>query len=132
MSLEHPLSAIENVLHETRQFPPSAAAKARSSYTLEEYQALYKESLEQPDTFWSRVASELHWFKTWDTVLEWNPPFARWFEGGQTNLCFNAVDRWLETRGNQRALVWEGEDGTARTLTYLELHREVCRAANAL
>lgn len=132
MSLEHPLSAIENVLYETRQFPPSAAAKARSSYTLEEYQALYKESLEQPDTFWSRVASELHWFKTWDTVLEWNPPFARWFEGGQTNLCFNAVDRWLETRGNQRALVWEGEDGAARTLTYLELHREVCRAANAL
>ncbi len=132
MSQEHPLSAIENVLHETREFQPSEAAIARSSHTLEEYQALYKESLEQPDTFWSRVAAELHWFRTWDRVLEWNPPFARWFEGGQTNLCFNAVDRWLETRGNQAALVWEGEDGTARTLTYLELHFEVCRAANAL
>jgi len=132
MSQEHPLSAIENVLHETREFQPSDAAKARSSFTLEEYQTLYKESLEQPDTFWSRVAAELHWFKKWDTVLEWNPPFVQWFQGGQTNLCFNAVDRWLETRGNQAALVWEGEDGAARTLTYLELHREVCRAANAL
>jgi len=132
MSQEHPLSAIENVLHETREFQPSEAAKARSSFTLEEYRTLHKESLEQPDTFWSRVAAELHWFKAWDSVLEWNLPFARWFEGGRTNLCFNAVDRWLETRGNQRALVWEGEDGAARTLTYLELHREVCKAANAL
>jgi len=132
MSQEHPLSAIENVLHETREFQPSEAAIARSSFTLEEYRTLYKESLEQPDTFWARVATELHWFKKWDTVLEWNPPFARWFEGGRTNLCFNALDRWLETQGNQRALVWEGEDGAARTLTYRELHREVCRAANAL
>src|SRR5258706_10609926 len=80
------------------------------------------------------MASELlQWDRKWDGVLDWdNPPFAKWFVGGKLNLSANCLDRHLKTRGNKTAILWEGEPGEVRTLTYAQLHREVCRFANAL
>jgi len=125
---------IDSVLNETRKFPPPPdfTAKALLSST-EEYRKLYRQSLENPDTFWAGVASELHWFRAWDRVLNWEtPPFAKWFEGGKTNLAYNCLDRFLSSQGDKTALLWEGEHGERRALTYRELHREVCKFANVL
>ena len=94
---------------------------------------MYRRSIESPEAFWGEVAATLHWFTPWERVREWNPPWARWFIGGKTNLAYNCLDRHLETwRRNKAALIWEGEPGEVRTLTYAQLHREVCRCANAL
>jgi acetyl-CoA synthetase len=123
-------NAIEAVLQESRRFAPPTDFQGK--LTLEQFNAMYKQSLEQPDAFWSEVANELHWFKPWDTVLEWNEPHARWFVGAQTNLSFNCLDRHLEARGDKPAIIWEGEPGDTRPLTYRELHAEVSRFANVL
>jgi acetyl-CoA synthetase len=127
------MDKIEAVLKEDRVFQPSEEFRrsARLS-SLEEYQALYRESLDKPEQFWSRIASELHWFKPWDKVLEWDPPNAKWFIGGQINLSYNCLDRHLATRGNKAAIISEGEPGDSRILTYQQLHREVCKFANVL
>jgi acetyl-CoA synthetase len=127
---------IESVLQEQRQFdPPSElAAKARIG-SMAAYEALVARAQADPDGFWGEAARrELHWFEPFDTVLDWsNPPFARWFEGGTTNLAYNCLDRHLAgPRADKTALIWEGEPGDVRTFTYSELHAEVCRAANAL
>ena len=127
--------AIEHVLEETRTFPPSADFSARANLkTREEYDRMYRESIEDPEAFWAKIAGEFHWFKKWDRVLNAeNPPFYKWFEGGKTNISFNCLDRHLDgPRKTKRAIVWEGEPGDQRTLTYEELHREVCKTANAL
>ncbi len=102
--------------------------------TQEEYQQLYRKSIDLPEKFWGDVASEFHWFRKWDRVLNWeNPPFAKWFEGGKTNLSYNCLDRHLAARGNKPAIIWEGEPNEdRRVLTYAELHREVCKFANVL
>ncbi len=127
------MEKIETVLKEDRVFEPSEAFKRSARINqLEAYEALYRESLEQPEQFWSRVASELHWFKPWDKVLEWNPPNAKWFIGGKTNLSYNCLDRHLVERGNKAAIVFEGEPGDSRILTYQQLHREVSKFANVL
>ncbi|MFN3392579.1 MAG: acetate--CoA ligase [Meiothermus ruber] len=127
------MEKIEAVLKEERVFQPSEAFRqAARIRRLEDYEALYRESLEEPEKFWSRVASELHWFKPWDKVLEWNPPNARWFIGGQLNLSYNCLDRHLATRGNKAAIIFEGEPGDSRILTYQQLHREVSKFANVL
>ncbi len=99
-----------------------------------ELEALRAEASADPEKFWARFAeSELHWFKKWDTVLKWEAPHAEWFAGGKINLSFNCLDRHLETwRRNKAALIWEGEPGETRTLTYQQLHTEVCRFANVL
>ncbi len=125
---------IESLSHETRSFPPSAAFARRSvCASVDEYRRLYDESINSPETFWARVADELHWFKKWDKVLEWDLPHAKWFVGGTTNISYNCLDRHLDAgRGDKIAYVWEGEPGDQRTLTYRELHREVCRFANVL
>ncbi len=125
---------IESLLTEERSFePPAAFAAASACGTLDDYRRLYRESMDSPDTFWSRVADELHWFKKWDKVLEWTPPHAKWFVGGQTNISFNCLDRHLDgPRADKKAIVWEGEPGDTRTLTYRELHHEVCKFANVL
>ena len=79
-----------------------------------------------PAAFWAKQAEELHWFKKWDTVLEWNEPHAKWFEGGKINIAYNCLDRHLDTpRADKTAIIWEGEPGEIRTLTYRELHAEV-------
>ncbi|RDI94904.1 acetate--CoA ligase [Meiothermus sp. QL-1] len=127
------MEKIEAVLKEERVFQPSEAfRKAAQINRLEEYEALYKESLEAPERFWSRVASELHWFQPWEKVLAWDPPKAQWFIGGKLNLAYNCLDRHLETRGNKAAIIFEGEPGDSRILTYQQLHREVCKFANVL
>jgi acetyl-CoA synthetase len=125
---------LSSTLHEHRVFPPPAefAAKAHVK-SIEEYETLYRRSIEDPQRFWAEIASELHWFAPWTSVLEWNPPSARWFVGGKMNLCYNCVDRHaLGDRKDKVAILWESEPGETRTLTYGELYLEVQRFANVL
>jgi acetyl-CoA synthetase len=101
-----------------------------------QYRAMYTRSIEDPQGFWAEQAERfLDWEKTWDTVLDWDyhKGYIRWFEGGRLNACYNCVDRHLETRGEQTALIWEGDDPADDTrITYRELHGQVCRLANVL
>ena len=125
---------IESHLSEDRVFKPSKefSKKARVS-SMAQYRRMYKESIEKPSVFWAREAGELHWQKRWNKVLEWKPPFAKWFTGARLNVCENCVDRHLVNgRKNKAAIIWEGEPGDKRVLTYQQLHREVCRFANVL
>ncbi|MFP5234971.1 MAG: acetate--CoA ligase [Acidobacteriota bacterium] len=125
---------LDSTLRESRVFPPPAEFSA-SAYvkSLEEYETLYKQSIEKPEEFWAGVANDLHWVKKWDKVLEWELPWAKWFVGGQINLCYNCVDRHaVGARASKTALIWEGEPGEVRKLTYAELHVEVQKFANAL
>ncbi|ADV65855.1 acetate--CoA ligase [Deinococcus maricopensis] len=124
--------SIENVLHEHRRYAPPAEYAARVRWTRDAYDRAYARSLQDPDGFWSDIARELHWFRAPTQALDWQPPHAQWFADGTTNIAYNALDRHLPTRGDARAIVWEGEDGTQRTLTYHELHAQVCQLANAL
>ena len=126
---------IESVLHEDRTFDPPAALAAEAHVkSLAEYEQLYEKAKADPAAFWAELAEqELDWFKPWDTVLDWKPPFAKWFEGGKLNITYNCLDRHLKTgRKNKAALIWEGEPGDTVTLTYAQLHREVCKMANVL
>jgi len=126
---------IESVLHEERVFPPPPEFSARAHVkSLDELEALRREASDAPEAFWARMAeSELHWFRKWDTVLKWEAPHAEWFVGGKINASYNCLDRHLRTwRRNKAAIVWEGEPGEQRTLTYGQLHREVSRFANVL
>jgi len=126
---------IESILQEKRLFPPPAEFSQNAQIkSLEEYQQLYEKAKADPQKFWASLAEqELHWFQKWDTVLDWQPPFAKWFVGGKINISYNCLDRHLTTwRKNKAALIWEGEPGDSRTLTYAQLHREVCQFANAL
>ena len=94
---------------------------------------MYRESIKQPDKFWAREARELTWRAPWKKVLQWKAPFAKWFVGGKLNLSENCLDRHLAGhRRNKAAIIWEGEPGEKRTLTYQQLHHEVCRFANVL
>ena len=125
---------IESHLIEKRVFKPAKdfAKKARIK-SLAQYRKMYRESVRRPDTFWAREAKELIWRKPWKKVLDWKAPFAKWFVGGQLNLSENCLDRHLDgSRRNKAAIIWEGEPGEKRTLTYQQLHREVCRFANVL
>jgi len=126
---------IESVLHEQRLFhPPTELVENAAIKGMGEYQALYNKSAEDPAGFWADLAEkELHWFKPWDQTLDWQPPFAKWFVGGKLNISYNCLDRHLTTwRRNKAALIWEGEPGDSCTLTYAQLHREVCKIANVL
>jgi acetyl-CoA synthetase len=125
---------IESHLIEKRVFKPAKdfAKKARIK-SLAQYRKMYRESIRRPEKFWAREAKELSWRKPWKKVLDWKAPFAKWFVGGQLNLCENCLDRHLDgPRRNKAAIIWEGEPGEKRTLTYQQLHREVCRFANVL
>src|SRR5688572_23533027 len=127
-------SAIESVLTEERLFPPSAEFSANAHIkSFEEYERIYDEAAKDPAAFWAEQAESLHWFRKWDTVLEWNEPFAKWFVGGKLNISYNCLDRHLTTsRKNKAAIIWEGEPGEIKTITYLQLHQEVSRFANVL
>jgi acetyl-CoA synthetase len=128
-------SPIESVLKESRLFPPPAefAVKAHVK-SLAEYERLWQRGKDDPDGFWAeQAARKLHWFKKWDRVLDWKPPHAQWFVGGSINASYNCLDRHLTgPRKNKAALIWEGEPGDSRVLTYHQLHRETCKFANAL
>jgi len=126
---------IESVLNEKRLFAPSAEfSQSAQIKSLEEYQQIYDRAKADPAAFWAELATtELDWFEKWHTVLDWQPPNAKWFDGGKINISYNCLDRHLKTwRKNKAALIWEGENGDSRTLTYSQLHREVCQFANAL
>jgi acetyl-CoA synthetase len=129
-----PESNIESHLIEKRVFKPSQDfAKTARINNLAQYRRLYRESIKQPDKFWSREARELTWRAPWKQTLQWKPPFAKWFVGGKLNVSENCLDRHLAThRRNKAAIIWEGEPGEIRTLTYQQLHHEVSRFANVL
>ena len=122
--------SIEALLSEERRFPPSAEFTAQANVN---DPAIYEKADSDYEGFWEDWANELHWFKKWDKVLEWDPPFAQWFTGGEINVSYNCLDRHLDgPRRNKAALVWEGEPGDWKVYTYGDLHREVCRFANGL
>jgi acetyl-CoA synthetase len=126
--------SVDTVMQETRLFPPSAefTSKARIS-SQAQYEAMWNEAKNDPEGFWGKLAEELHWFKPFDKVLDWQEPNARWFVGGRTNVAYNALDLHLSTsRKNKAALIWEGEPGDQRIFTYQTLHHEVCKFANVL
>jgi acetyl-CoA synthetase len=127
-------SDIHSTLKEKRLFePPSEFSSRAHIKSLEDYRRLYAEADRDPETFWGNIARELHWFEPWSKVLEWDAPWAKWFSGGRINISYNCLDRHLATwRKNKAALIWEGEPGEIRTLTYQQLHSEVCRFANVL
>jgi len=125
---------IDSILQESRQFePPKEFSERAHIKNREEYDRIYAESVKDPEKFWGGIASDLHWFKKWDTVLEWNVPWAKWFAGGQINLSYNCLDRHVKSwRRNKAALIWEGEPGDSRTLTYQQLLVEVEKFSNVL
>ncbi|MBE9202613.1 acetate--CoA ligase [Synechocystis salina LEGE 06099] len=126
---------IESILQEERLFnPPTEFSERAYVRSGREYEQLYSRAANNPEKFWGELAEqELHWFKKWERVLDWQPPFAQWFVGGQLNISHNCLDRHLHSwRRNKAAIIWEGEPGDSRVITYGELHREVCQFANAL
>ena len=126
---------IESILQEKRLFPPSAEFSQNAHIkSAEDYQRLYDKAKANPEAFWAELAEqELDWFQKWDTVLDWQPPFAKWFVNGKINISYNCLDRHLTTANkNKAAIIWEGEPGDSRTITYAQLHREVSQFANAL
>jgi len=125
---------IHSVLKEERVFEPdpgfAAAAHVKSA---DERAALTRAAAADPESFWAGIARELHWFEPWQRVLEWELPVAKWFVGGKTNLSYNCVDRHCDTwRRNKAAIIWEGEPGDSRVLTFADLQREVSQCANVL
>ena len=126
MEREHDLEAL---LTETRRFAPTAAFRAAANAG---DPSIYDSAASDPESFWASWAKRLDWFTPWARVLDWQPPHAQWFVGGKLNAAWNCLDRHLATRGDTRALIWEGEPGDARVYTYRQLHEEVCRCANAL
>jgi len=119
-----------DLLKEDRSFPSPTKFREHAHISDDR---IYAEAERDPEAFWARFARELDWSKPWDRVLEWNPPHAKWFVGGKINASVNCVDRHLvSARRNKAALIWEGEPGDARTLTYFDLHREVSQFANVL
>src|SRR5271170_4147080 len=126
--------AIEVLLKEKRSFSsPAAFAKAALISGPNARARLQEAARRSPEKFWAAAAEQLEWFKPWRKVLDWKLPHAQWFVGGKLNLAHNCLDRHLAgPRRNKAALIWEGETGETRTLTYLQLHREVSLFANAL
>ena len=119
--------------------PPEAASENAFVGSMERYHELYERSVNDTEGFWAEVAEEFHWFRKWDSVSSYNydmndgPIELRWFEGGKTNVCHNCLDRHLNERGDKTAIIWEGnEPGEDATITYRELHEQVCRFANVL
>lgn len=126
----HEQDRLAALLDEKRVFPPTAEFKAHATYS---DPALYDRAARDPETFWAEEAKKLTWFTPWNRVLEWNAPWAKWFLGGKLNLTYNCVDRHAASdRRNKAAIIWEGEPGDSRVITFGMLEREVNRFANAL
>jgi acetyl-CoA synthetase len=121
---------IAALLEEERTFPPPQEFKENANIN---DPRIYEIAARDPEAFWAKAAEELDWFKKWEKVLEWDPPWAKWFIGGKLNASYNCIDRHLKTwRRNKAAIIFEGEPGDERVLTYQDLHREVCKFANVL
>ena len=121
--------------HPAAVYPPSPDFVSKAHVQgMEGYRALYERSIQDPDGFWGDVATEeIHWFEKWSKVLDWNPPNAKWFVGAKLNVSYNCLDRHLDgPRKNKVAILWEGEPGDQRAITYQELHRLVVRFASVL
>ncbi|MCA9243822.1 MAG: acetate--CoA ligase [Phycisphaerales bacterium] len=127
-------ATIESLQHDQRVIePPAALAASAHCGSLADYERLYQRSIAEAETFWAEIASEFWWSRKWDRVLDWRLPDARWFVGGVTNVCYNCLDRQIEHgRGDHTAILFEGEPGDTRAITFRELRDEVCRFANAL
>ncbi|HLL21783.1 MAG TPA: acetate--CoA ligase [Kofleriaceae bacterium] len=127
-------SSIESVLTEKRSFaPPAEFAKHAHVKSIAEYEALYERAEREPEKFWAERASEIAWTQPWRKVLDWDLPDVKWFVGGKLNASVSCLDRHVASwRKNKAAIIFEGEPGDTRVLTYGQLHREVCKAANAL
>ncbi|HOC77433.1 MAG TPA: acetate--CoA ligase [Methanofastidiosum sp.] len=122
--------SLEGLLTEFRRFYPSTDFKNNAYITSEE---IFKKAEKDPEGFWATYASELTWYKKWEKVLDWDPPHSKWFVGGEINVCYNCVDRHIKNgRRNKAAIIWEGEPGDTKTLTYWDLYREVNKFANVL
>ncbi len=129
------LEDIQSVLKETRSFPPPAEFATNAHVgSMENYREMHRRSLEEPEAFWREASSELDWFQDWHTLLDDSEkPLFKWFVGGRLNPCYNAVDRHATgAMANKAAIIWEGEPGDVRVLTYRDLHREVQVFANTL
>ncbi|MYF75869.1 MAG: acetate--CoA ligase [Acidobacteria bacterium] len=127
---ETPEQEIEVLLDEQRAYPPPEGFR-RQAWVQDA--SIYREAAADPEAFWAAQAERLEWSRRWDRVLDWKPPFARWFVGGKLNASVNCLDRHLANgRGDRPAILWEGEPGDRKTLTYADLHREVCRFTNVL
>ncbi len=117
---------LDTVMQESRLFPPTREFSARARIkSLDDYQRLWDEAAADPPAFWAKLAKdELHWFEPFGKALGWNEPFAKWFVDGKTNASYNCLDAHVAAgRGDRTALLWEGEPGDTRQLTYAELHR---------
>ncbi|HEY9479614.1 MAG TPA: AMP-binding protein, partial [Gemmatimonadaceae bacterium] len=124
------MTDIDVLLQEDRKFPPPEEFARSADVSSSE---IYDRAARDPEAFWAAQAGELEWSKPWSKVLDWNPPWAKWFVGGKLNASVNCLDRHVRTaRRNKAALIWEGEPGDKRTLTYWDLYREVCQFANVL
>ena len=126
--------AIESTLHEERLFPPPGEFARRALIgSREEYDRLYRESIDQPEQFWGRMAEQVHWFRKWDRVLDWKLPDAKWFLGGKLNASYACLDAQIDKgRGDKTAIVFESEPGEVTRLTFSALREQVCRFANGL
>ena len=126
--------SIESVLQENRKFPPSAEfSQAAHISSEEQYQEMWQKAKDDPAAFWGEMAENLDWFKKWDSVLDGDMPNTKWFQGGKINASYQCLDRHVDSwRKNKAAIIWEGEPGDTRVLTYQDLHREVCKFANVL
>src|SRR5215212_1795918 len=120
---------IDALLQENRSFPPSDDFRKQANI---DDPAVWAKAQRDREAFWAGWAEQLDWETKWDTVLEWNPPNAKWFVGGRLNASYNCLDRHLATRGEKTAIICEGEPGEVRRITYRELHAEVSRFANGL
>jgi len=129
-------NGIDVLLDEQRIFPPPKEISEKAYIkSMDEYEALYKRSIEDPEGFWAEIAEQnISWYKKWDKVLEYNfeKPYIKWFIGGKLNASYNCLDRNLASLGNKAAIIWEADDGEVKTYTYWQLYREVNRFANVL
>ena len=125
----NPEATISALLEEQRKFPPTDEFTRHANAN---DPGVYDRAAKDPESFWAGWAEELDWHTKWSRVLEWNPPYAKWFVGGTLNASYNCLDRQLAKRGEKKALIWEGEPGDSRTMTYRELHEEVSQLANVL
>ena len=128
---------IDVLMQEKRHFPPSKEFSKRAHIkSLEEYEKIYKRSIDDPEGFWAEMAEKnLTWFKKWDKVLEYNfeKPEIKWFQGGKLNVSYNCLDRFINTPvRNKAAIIWEGDDGSYKTYTYQQMYYEVNKFANVL
>ena len=123
-------ATIDALLSEDRLFEPTEEFRKRALWS---NPRVYERAADDPERFWAEQAGHLDWSRTWDRVMEWNPPWVKWFLGGKLNVSQNCLDRHVDGGGGSKvAYYWEGEPGDERTITYEELHREVCRFANGL